>query len=253
MEALPKIRLACWRGTPVYLDVTFVLVPLVLFPWRLFLDVANVGWSDPHHARRLVLWAIAVAGTFSSILIHELGHALVARSYRVDTRAIQIGGFYGFALMPVSPQFRRGAIPILAAGPLMNLLIAVGIWIVLGLPEIGGRLDLRYEHATASGWGYAKPLWVAGLEWLFQLNCAMAMFNILPAFPLDGGRMVRTGLRRSLGERRAVRLVSACGCVVGAWSMLGSIALGAVLLPVGFLLAFYNWSVWRDEIEAPED
>lgn len=254
MEDLPKVRLARWRGVPVYVDVTFALVPLVLFPWRLIFDVINFGWGEVYIARRLGMWAIALTGTFASILLHELGHAFAARHYRVTTSAIQIGGFYGFALMRVSPLLRRSTVPILAAGPATNLVIALAIWLALGMPAVGSRLELDIARAVQHDNGsYLRPLWETGLVWLFQLNVALAIFNMLPAFPLDGGRIARIGLRRLTSEQRAINIIAGCGCLIGAWSLLGGIVLGATLMTVGFLLIFYNYAIWRRELDAPDD
>lgn len=254
MHDLPKVCMVRWRGLPIYVDITFVIVPLLLFPWRIVFDVVNFGLSEVYVARRLGMWLITVTATFASILLHELAHALAARRFHVTASAIQIGGFYGFALMPVTPLLHRWAVPILAAGPAANLAIALALWVALGLPDVGARLDLSFARTVEGApAGYARPLWMAGLAWVFQLNVALALFNLLPAFPLDGGRMARIGLRKVLGDQRAVTVIAGCGCLVGAWSMLGGLALGATLMSVGFLLVFYNYAIWRREVEAPDD
>lgn len=81
----------------------------------------------------------------------------------MPTSGIQIGGFYGFALMPATPLLRRRAVPILAAGPTANFAIALAIWATLGVPEVGGRLELDvFDPRGPGAAGYLKPLSRAG-------------------------------------------------------------------------------------------
>lgn len=248
MDDLPKIVLARWRGVPVHLDVTFAVVPLALFPWRLFSDVLSLDWEHVLVTRRLGLWVIQVAAVFASILVHELAHAFVARRYHVATSAIQVGGFYGLAILQDSVVLRRWIVPILAAGPASNALIALGAWTLLGMPDIGHRLDPRID-----GVGFMPPVWIAALIWIFQLNVGLAVFNLLPAFPLDGGRIARLALRRLASETRAVTVVSACGIAIAVWCMLAALAYGGSFAIIGFMLASLNYAIWRRELPAPED
>ncbi len=254
MEGLPKILVFRWRGVPVHVDVSFVLVPLLLFPWRLVPELASVDWAEVYVSRRMTMWAIAVLGTFASILLHEMAHAAVARRYRVTASSIQIGGFYGLAIMPVTGALRRSIVPILAAGPLANVMIAACLWLALGAPEIGTRLQLHMPRVREPGAPFQlQSVWISGAIWLFHLNAAMAIFNLLPAFPLDGGRIARIGLRRMTSDGRAVGIVAASGIVVGVWSIFGAIAFGATLATIGFLIALFNFGIWRHELDAPDD
>lgn len=254
MEGLPKILLARWRGVPVHVDVTFILVPLLLFPWRLIPELASVDWAEVYVSRRLTMWLIAVTCTFASILLHEMAHAAVARRCGVTASAIQIGGFYGLAILPVTATLRRSLVPILAAGPLANVMIAACLWLALGMPEIGSRLDLNMPRVREPGTPlYLQSVWISGAIWLFQLNAAMAIYNLLPAFPLDGGRMARIGLRRLVSDGRAVGIVAVFGIVVGVWSMFGAVAFGGTLATIGFLIALFNYGIWRREVDAPDD
>lgn len=254
MEGLPRIVIARWLGVPIFVDVTFALVPLLLFPWRLVPDAVNLGWNEVHALRLPGIWIIAVIGTFLSILLHEMAHTLMARRLGVRANAIQIGGFFGLAIMPITSALRRWMLPVLAAGPLANLAIALCIWMLLGMPEVSSRFHVRVGGALEPGASFKLlPFWIDGLVWLLQLNVAMAIFNLLPAFPLDGGRMARISLRKMLGEARAVNLIAICGFAVGAWSILGGIGLGATLITTGLMLAVYNIAIWRREIDAPDD
>ena len=157
----------------------------------------------------------AVIGTIAfliSILLHEFGHALTARRFGVDTESIQLWALGGVARLSREPSSPKAEGWIAAAGPLTSVAIAVAslsAWWALG--------------ADAS-----NSEFVALLAWLGFTNAALAIFNLLPGAPLDGGRIVKAVRWAMHGNRyRAMREAGRAGSVLG-WT-LAALGLGLML------------------------
>ncbi len=144
-------------------------------------------------------WGLALVGTlglFASLLFHELAHSVVARSYGVKVGGITLFLFGGAAEMESEPASPRAELLIAGAGPLASLFLAVAFYGVTGVVATAGAPD---------------P--IVGLPYyLAVVNLALAVFNLLPAFPMDGGRLLRAalwGMGRNL--RRATKVASRMG------------------------------------------
>jgi Zn-dependent protease len=162
-------------------------------------------------------WAgagLAIVAFLASILAHELAHALVARRFGVSTQSIQLWALGGVARLDRDAPTPKAEGWIAAAGPLASLAI--------------GALSLGGMFAVDAA-GVAAP--VPGiLAWLGVINVALAIFNLLPGAPLDGGRILKAFRWRRHGDRfRAAREAGNAGKAVG-WSLAG---IGAVLLMQG--------------------
>jgi Zn-dependent protease len=158
----------------------------------------------------------AALGLFASIVVHELCHSLVARRYGLPMKGITLFLFGGVAEMEEEPPSARAEFMMAVAGPLASLVVA-------------GAFLLA---ATA-----ALPDTVKGvLRWIGYINLILVAFNLIPGFPLDGGRMLRAGLWRWKGDFRwATRASSRVGAGFGAL-LIGLGILNLLLLnPVGGL------------------
>jgi Zn-dependent protease/CBS domain-containing protein len=143
-------------------------------------------------------------GLFGSIVIHEVSHSLVARRYGLPITGITLFIFGGVAEMDDEPPSPQSEFMMALAGPLSSAVLALIFWL---LSLWGGR----YE-----GTGVVWPALTALVGYLASINGSLALFNILPAFPLDGGRVLRSilwGLRDDL--RWATRLASRIGSAFG--------------------------------------
>lgn len=162
-------------------------------------------------------WGLA-AGIllFASVLAHELGHALVGRRLGVETRAIHLHLLGGAAMMNELPREPRHEVAIAAAGPAVSLALAVAFGAAAVLT--GGRL--------AGLGGSPADL----LAYIGALNLGMALFNLVPALPMDGGRILRAAWAHHRGWERATRaaakisrgfavLFIGVGLFTGAWSL----------------------------------
>jgi Zn-dependent protease len=183
-------------GVPVRLDLSWflglgVVVALSRELWAPALSgVAVLGWS--------LLFAVAF---FTCVLVHELAHALAARAVGVATTEIRLFVFGGVARIAGEPADAGAEALVAMAGPLASVTLA-------------GLCDL-------ASWQVGGP---AGdlLAWLFLGNLVVAGFNLLPGFPLDGGRVARALVWRLTGRRRlATRVTALLGRVLAAVLVLG--------------------------------
>jgi len=239
-----SFRLGSIFGIEVRIDASWFIVFLLLL-WTFSLDVfpAEVG------KRPLWLyWAMGLAATllfFASLLAHELSHSLVARRHGVVVEGITLFLFGGMARTRTD-AFRPGDEFVIAGvGPLASLLIALLFGAVY---EIAHRLHLGQIVPTVA-------------EYLGWVNVSLAAFNLLPGFPLDGGRLLRSAVWRFTGNlRRATRVAALGGTMValaliglGIWRATQGDWLNAVWLPLIGLFLQYTSRMSVRLVEAEAD
>lgn len=234
----PRLELFRLGGIPIKIDITFILVPIFL--WNVLLSSPNT-------------FAILTIGVFLSVLLHELGHATIARLFRVPVGEILVGGFFGYARMLQAPPSTLANILILFAGPLTNGLLFLLCWHVLGRPDIG--ITGQFGPIDPEPWLTNNPWAIYAAFMLARINLAMLVFNLLPAFPLDGGRIYRDILGAILSRTFAIRLIALMGVAVGLWSAYtayASLGHNLVLLLIGAQIAIMNWAILKRPAEAED-
>lgn len=197
-------------GIRVRVHFTFVL----LLVWMAMLA--------PDMESDVGLLGLVVAGLLASVIVHELGHALTARRYGMETREIVLTPIGGAARLDGYPQ-GVAELAIAAAGPLLNLGLAAVLFLGLALAGV-----------PPWGAGLIGPIvdLPSALRWLLFGNLCLFALNLLPAFPLDGGRILRSGLSFFLGQERATRIATRLGMVLAA--LLGIAALVPWTLGMAF-------------------
>src|SRR4051812_44596293 len=169
---LPSWRIGRFLGIKVFIHCSFLLAPALVFA-----STFRKGWQEAVGAVVLVL------ATFGCVLLHEFGHALTARLYGIRTRDITlypIGGvarLEGMGRRPVEEVF------IALGGPAVNVAIAFVLSSVFAVLDGSGLLTFEDKEAI--------PFWTRFLIYLLVANVFLAFFNLLPAFPMDGGRVLR--------------------------------------------------------------
>lgn len=205
------IPLFTLRGIPVRLDPSWFLIALLL-TWSLAVGVFPAGQPSQPKVVYWVMGVVGAVGLFASIIAHEFCHAVVARRHAIPMNGIILFVFGGVAEMGGEPPNSRAEIAMAAAGPIAS--IGIG----------ASALSL-----AAFGEGWWPPV-VTVLSYLGAVNLVLAAFNLLPAFPLDGGRIFRAAVWRWTGDqRRATRVASRLGVAFSVLFM----AIGALQLVAG--------------------
>lgn len=237
-------------GIPIRIDPSWVLIFLLLtYQLAAYVLPIELGtWRQPGIVWEVIVLAvIASLLLFVSVLAHELAHALMARIRGVPVLGITLFIFGGVAQISDEPDTPATEFLIAIVGPLISFVIAIlcaGIWIWL-------------EAFNGLGWYGSRAMRTATLYvsvvafYLAQANLLLGLFNLLPGFPLDGGRVLRAGVWAVLHDQRKATFVGmVSGRVLGgALALLGGwfILRGEMS---GIWLLLMAWFLWRAAGEA---
>jgi Zn-dependent protease len=192
-----SLRIARVAGIDIKLHFTFLFVVL-LGAWQW-------GGFGPRGALFGVLLTLLM---FLSVTLHELGHSLVAQRFGITVRDITLTPLGGIAQLASRPKTPGQELLVALAGPLVNVALALGLAMFAewqwGLD--GVRRAVERSHTFA-------PTAATLVGWLLISNFALAAFNLLPALPMDGGRVLRAVLTWPLGLERATRWAALVGRV----------------------------------------
>ena len=171
MPISPGLRIGRILGIPIYVHASWMII-FVLITMSLAVQFTqeHPQWTSVQH------WSVGIATSllfFASVLFHELSHSMVARFCKIRVVSITLFVFGGVARIAREPANAMQEFNIAIAGPIASLFLAVGFY----------SLTLFFPYAEMTG---------ALAVWLWQTNAALALFNLLPGFPLDGGRIARS-------------------------------------------------------------
>jgi Zn-dependent protease len=190
-----SVRVGRLFGIPLYVHPTFLLLPV----W--------VAFTNPEAgAVGLLLLLGWVVALFGCVVLHELGHALAARSFGIGTRDITLYPIGGVARLERMSEKPVQELLIALAGPAVNLVIALLLTPVVLLSVFASH-GLALNLNPDSGW--ALPLQFLTLLWVS--NIVLLVVNLLPLFPMDGGRVLRALLSMRLGILRATEIAAKVG------------------------------------------
>ncbi|MEF8757604.1 MAG: CBS domain-containing protein [Halobacteriales archaeon] len=227
-----SFRIGSAFGIPIKLDLTFLLI-LPLFAYligsqiEVTTDLLNRVWAaeiavDPLTAGLMpwIVGIVAAIGLFAGVVLHELGHSLVAMRYDVPIEAITLWIFGGIASMAEIPEDWRQELAISVAGPIVSVIVGVGCYLAF-LATPGGFPAVRFV-----------------LGYLAVLNVVLAVFNMLPGFPMDGGRVLRALLARNRPYAKATKIAAEVGkgfaILLGLWGLFTF-----QLIPIGIAFFIY--------------
>ena len=224
-------KLGRWAGIDVFLHWSF----LILLGWVTLSYMASGGGI--YAAVHGVGFLIAV---FSCVVMHEFGHALMARKFGIETRDITMFPIGGVARLERMPEKPRQEMAVALAGPAVNVLIVIVLLASLilysGLTNILWRL-------TATSTNILSGTLFSFLTQLIWANIILIVFNLLPAFPMDGGRVFRAFLAIFLPRVRATQIAS----TVGQMLAIGLGIVGLFSNPMLVLVATFVFFAARHE------
>jgi Zn-dependent protease/CBS domain-containing protein len=177
----------------------------VHFTFPLILLLGAFQWSN-HGVPGAAFGALLMLALFLCVVLHELGHSLVAQRFGIHVREIVLLPIGGVAMLGKMPRKPIQELLIAIAGPLVNVVIAGGLIAWLGA---SGQLSLDGRELIELS--KAGPSTETLLQWLLAANVSLVVFNLLPAFPMDGGRILRAFLAMFLGFSRATRIAAGVG------------------------------------------
>jgi Zn-dependent protease/CBS domain-containing protein len=221
-----SVRLFTIAGIPVSVHASWLAI-YALIAWTL---AAGYFPRVLPELGTVVAWTyglLAALALFASVLVHELAHAVVAVAHGLRVRGITLLLFGGVAHMEEEPPTARVEALVAAAGPLASFVIAATLW---------GARTMGLAGAGAAG---------AIADYLVAVNVAVGAFNLIPGFPLDGGRLLRAFLWRWNGSlARATYLASragvACAALLMAWGAIqmlgGALVSGLWMVLIGLFL-----------------
>jgi Zn-dependent protease/predicted transcriptional regulator len=212
-----SLKIGQFRGIGVYVHFTFFL--LLGF-------IAYSHWNVSHNIGDALNAVAFVLATFFCVVLHEFGHSLMAAYYGIRTRDITLLPIGGVAQLERMPDKPLQELWVALAGPLVNVAIAIALvgWLV-----VSQSFQPWHELTVTSG-----PF----LERLLIVNVFLVAFNMLPAFPMDGGRVLRAGLALLLDYTQATQIAAVVGQAMALLFGLFGILSGNWFL---VFIAFFVW------------
>ena len=210
-----QLRLGALFGIPVYLDWSTIFLALM------FLQTGDL----------LFAFGLAVL-LLASIVLHELGHSLTARCFGCGTRYIVLTIIGGCASLERMPRKAWQEFLTAAAGPLVSFVLGVVLYILSALLPQGNMLRIVF---LCGG----------------HINIGLGLFNLLPGFPMDGGRIFRSTMRMFLSRAKATYVAMVVGRVAAVLLVVGPL-LGVThiwIIPIGgsfILRALIAWMIWQE-------
>ena len=209
-------KLGRYAGIDVYVHATFLLL---------------IGWVGVSHWIEHQSWSqvfngiLFILALFACVVLHEYGHALTARKYGIKTRDITLYPIGGVARLERMPEKPIEELWVALMGPAVNVVIAVGLFAYLFLTNSLVPLN---QLTVASG---------SFLERLMTVNISLVLFNLIPAFPMDGGRVLRAILAMRMDYVRATQIAASIGqgmaFLLGFWGLFNNHFL--------LFIAFFVW------------
>jgi Zn-dependent protease len=202
------------RGVPIRVHWTLLLA----LPYLAFAFIAQLsrrgGGTPPAHA--FLLGLVLAVGLFAGVALHELAHTLVGIRLGATVRSITLMFLGGVSELSRAPRGPGGEVVMAAAGPAASLAIAGVSWAIA-----------QAFHGVAA----------SALTVFAQVNLAIGVFNLVPAFPLDGGRVLRGALAGPLGPARATRVAATVGRAIAvALAILGILSFNFVLVLIALFI-----------------
>jgi Zn-dependent protease len=209
-----SLRIARVAGIDINLHFTFILVVL-LGAWQ---------WGGLG-VRGMLFGAALMLLVFLSVTLHELGHSLVAKAFGIPVRDITLTPLGGIAQLGARPKTPGQELLIAVAGPAVNVVLAAGLGAV-AVWQFGAAALFEALRAAQQEPPTAQTMWAL----VIVSNLGLAVFNMVPALPMDGGRVLRAGLAWVIGQQRATRWAAQVGRVFAVLFVVAGVTTGNLML-----------------------
>lgn len=220
-----SFRLATISGIAIRIHLTFFLVVIL----------GAIQWSGPHGAPGAVFGALLMVLLFACVVLHELGHSIVAQAFDIPVKQIVLLPIGGVAVLERNPDKPLHELLIAAAGPAVNVVIGALLFVALGARGDLAALDSR---GLVAGTAPAPGLDTL-LLWLLEANVTLVLFNLIPAFPLDGGRILRAIAAMFTSYPKATRFAATVGQLFAVvFGVIGVVSGNFILVLVAIFIFF---------------
>lgn len=218
---IKRFKLFTLLGFDIYIDLSWFIIA-ILIVWSLASSLFPANYPDLPPSSYWTMGVVGALGLFVSIVLHELGHAVMARQFDMPMKGITLFIFGGVAEMTSEPPSAKAEFAVAVAGPIVSVALAVACY-----------------FGSVVGVAAGLPIEIVGILWYLGLiNGIVVAFNLIPAFPLDGGRVLRSILWAAQGSlRSATRISSSIGSafgvfliIFGVFSIFGGNPIGGIWL-----------------------
>lgn len=211
------LKLGSVKGIGIFIHWTFIL--LILF---IIYSDAKEGYNKTQ-----ILWSIIfVISIFFTVLLHELGHSLMALRYNIRTRDITLLPIGGLARLESIPEKPKEEFSVAIAGPLVNVGIAIITGFFISLPTQKELIAILSSGVSPDNF----------FVHFYLVNISLAVFNLIPAFPMDGGRIFRALLSYPLNREKATRIAVVTGQAIAILFCIIGFYISAPLIFIGIFI-----------------
>lgn len=232
-----SFKIARVRGIDIKIHATFFLILIFgAFQWA--------GSVPGNPVEGALFGMVLMILLFTCVTLHELGHSIAAQLFNIPVREIVLFPLGGVAFIARSPEKPLHELIIAAAGPAVNIIIAAVLFVVTG------GIGINFVDVETLLNALREPSLTTMLIWLLFANISLVIFNMIPAFPLDGGRILRAILAMFLGNVQATRIAAAIGQISAVILGIIGIANGQILLTLIAIFIFFGAGQERGLSEA---
>ncbi len=216
-----KSRYSLHLGRPFGIKVSVHWTFTLLIAWIVFISL-NRGLEP----MQIVMHIVFVLALFVCVVLHEFGHSLVAIKFGGKVESITLLPIGGMANMSKMPEKPREEFLVSAAGPAVNVVIAALVWLYIAFAHPVGIEEMEFETITLNNF----PLM------LLAANLFIVAFNLIPAFPMDGGRLFRSALSTKMSRLKATQIAKDIGQVFAVIFIVAGLFINPFLIIIGFFV-----------------
>jgi len=215
-----NLNLGSISGIKIKIHWTF----LFLIIWVVFNEIKRGGNT------KSILFNVAfVLAVFCCVVLHELGHALTAKRFGVNTKKITLLPIGGMASLDRIPESPKQELLVTLAGPLVNVIIALLLYFIVPV------WDFAYQNFNETIETIIDFTLQDFLFYLFVVNVGLVIFNVIPAFPMDGGRILRAVLAMNMDRVKATKIAAS----IGQFIAVGFLLIGLLYNPFLIFIALF--------------